>query len=120
LPGKVSAWVGNGWTQDGTIAANEADHEFVASRSITITTFYCAILNGTAGAGQTLTFQVFDSTNAAVGSGASATCVIPASGSSALNTSASISLTGGQLYAVKVTSSSGNVPGKPAAWNLGN
>jgi hypothetical protein len=54
-----------------------------------------------------------------VGSGPSATCVIPAGASSATNNTASITLAQG-LYAVKATSASGNVPNNPACWALGN
>jgi hypothetical protein len=90
---------------------------FFVSRTVTLTVFHARITGGTASSA--LTFQVFDSSGVPVGSGPSATCVIPAGGSSTTNNSASITLTEG-LYAVKATSASGNVPGKPGFWALGN
>jgi hypothetical protein len=122
LDGHPAVWIGNGQSIDATAtgakgAANEASSFFFVSRTVTLTVFHARINGGTASSA--LTFQVFDSSGAPVGSGPSATCVIPAGGSSATNNSASITLTEG-LYAVKATSASGNVPGKPGFWALGN
>ena len=97
--------------------ANEASALFFVSRTVTLTVFHARITGGTASSA--VTFQVFDSSGVAVGSGPSATCVIPAGASSATNNNASITLTQG-LYAVKATSASGNVPNKPGCWALGN
>ena len=121
LDGHAAVWIGNGQSVDATAtgakgAANEASAMFFVSRTVTLTVFHARISGTTS---SPLTFQVFDSSGAPVGSGPSATCVIPAGGSSATNNSASITLTEG-LYAVKVTSASGNVPGKPGFWALGN
>jgi hypothetical protein len=122
LDGHPAVWIGNGQSIDATAtgakgAANEATAMFFVSRTITLTFFHARITGGPTSS--TLTFQVFDSSCVAVGSGPSATCVIPAGGSSTTNNSASITLTEG-LYAVKATSASGNVPGKPGFWALGN
>jgi hypothetical protein len=122
LDGHSGVWIGNGQSVDATAtgakgAANEASAMFFVSRTVTLTVFHARITGGTASSA--LTFQVFDSSGVPVGSGPSATCVIPAGGSSTTNNSASITLTEG-LYAVKATSASGNVPGKPGFWALGN
>jgi hypothetical protein len=122
LDGHPAVWIGNGQSVDATAigakgAANEASAMFFVSRTVTLTVFHARITGGTASSA--LTFQVFDSSGVPVGSGPSATCVIPAGGSSTTNNSASITLTEG-LYAVKATSASGNVPGKPGFWALGN
>ena len=122
LDGHPAVWIGNGQSIDATAtgakgAANEATAMFFVSRTVTLTVFHARITGGPTSS--TLTFQVFDSSGVAVGSGPSATCVIPAGGSSTTNNSASITLTEG-LYAVKATSASGNVPGKPGFWALGN
>jgi hypothetical protein len=120
LGGHTAVWVGNGQAFDatgGSGAANEASALFFISRTVTLTVFHARITGGTASSA--VTFQVFNSSGVAVGSGPSATVVIPAGGSSATNNSASITLTEG-LYAVKATSASGNVPDKPGAWALGN
>lgn len=85
--------------------------------TVTLTVFHARITGATAAAA--VTFQVFNSSGVAVGSGASATCVIPAGSSSTTNNNASITLTEG-LYAVKATSASGNTPDKPGSWALGN
>lgn len=120
LDSHAAVWIGNGESLDATGAkgaANEASAFFFVSRTVTLTVFHARITGGTASSA--LTFQVFDSSGVAVSSGPSATCVIPAGGSSTTNNSASITLTEG-LYAVKATSASGNVPGKPGFWALGN
>ena len=120
-PGIRSAiWIGNGDSFDatgGSGAANEANALFFVSRTVTLTVFHARITGGTASSA--VTYQVFNSSGLAVGSGPSATCVIPAGASSATNTSASITLTQG-LYAVKATSVSGNVPNYAGSWALGN
>ena len=113
-------WIGNGDSFDatgGNGAANEANALFFVSRTVTLTVFHARITGGTASSA--VTYQVFDSSGVAVGSGPSATCVIPAGASSATNNSASITLTPG-LYAVKATSVSGNVPNYAGSWALGN
>jgi len=120
MSARPAVWIGNGADFDATGesgAANEASALFFISRTVTLTVFHARITGGTAASA--VTFQVFDSSGAAVGSGPSATCVIPAGGSSATNNTASITLTQG-LYAVKATSASGNLPNKPACWALGN
>ena len=122
LDGHPAVWIGNGQSVDATAtgtkgAANEASAMFFVSRTVTLTVFHARITGGTTSSA--LTFQVFDSSGVPVGSGPSATCVIPAGGSSTTNNSASITLNEG-LYAVKATSASGNVPGKPGFWALGN
>jgi len=120
LDGHTAIWIGNGQSIDATGAkglANEATAFFFVSRTVTLTVFHARIGGGTTASA--LTFQVFDSSGVAVGSGPSATCVIPAGESSATNNSASITLAEG-LYAVKATSASGNVPGKAGYWALGN
>ena len=117
---RSAVWLGNGDSFDATGnsgAANEASALFFVSRTVTLTVFHARITGGNASSA--LTFQVFDSSGVAVGSGPSATCVIPAGASSATNNNASITLTQG-LYAVKATSASGNVPNKPGCWALGN
>jgi hypothetical protein len=120
-PGGHSAvWMGNGDTFDASgksAADNESNALFFISRTVTLTVFHARVTGGTASSA--VTFQVFDSSGAAIGIGPSAICVIPAGGSSATNNSASITLTPG-LYAVKATSASGNVPNKPGSWALGN
>jgi hypothetical protein len=120
MAGHTAVWIGNGQDFDatgGSGAANEASALFFVSRPVTLTVFHARITNGNASS--TVTFQVFDSSGVAVGSGPSAICVIPAGGSSATNNSASITLIQG-LYAVKATSASGNVPNKQGCWALGN
>ena len=120
LAPRNSVWIGNGDNFDATGnsgAANEASALFFVSRTVTLTVFHARITGGTASSA--VTFQVFDSSGVAVGSGPSATCVIPTGASSATNNNASITLTEG-LYAVKATSGSGNVPNKPGCWALGN
>lgn len=120
-PGIHSAiWIGNGDSFDATSgngAANEPNALFFVSRTVTLTVFHARITGSTASSA--VTYQVFDSSGVAVGSGPSATCVIPAGASSATNNSASITLTQG-LYAVKATSAFGNVPNSPVGWALGN
>jgi hypothetical protein len=77
LPGKKAAWIGNDSQADATGnngAANEADRLFFVSRTVTLTGFSCRLMGGTASSN--ITFQVFDSSGVAVGSGATATCVI--------------------------------------------
>jgi hypothetical protein len=120
LTGHGAVWIGNGDDFDAAGnngAANEASALFFISRPVTLTVFHARITGGTASSA--ITFQVFDSSGVAVGSGPSATCVIPAGASSSTNNRASITLTQG-LYAVKATSASGNVPNKPGCWALGN
>jgi hypothetical protein len=122
LDGHPAVWIGNGQSIDATAtgakgAANEASSLFFVSRTVTLTVFHARITGGTTSSA--LTFQVFDSSGNPVGSGPTASCVIPAGGSTITNTSASITLNQG-LYAVKATSASGNVPGKPGFWALGN
>jgi hypothetical protein len=121
LPGKTAAWIGNGDTRDATgnnASVNESYALFLVSRTVTLTTFHARIAGGTASSA--ITFQVFDSSGVAIGSGPTATCVIPSGGSSVINSTASITLTGPALYAVKATSGSGNLPGREAFWALGN
>lgn len=120
MSARPAVWIGNGAdfdATDGAGAANEASAFFFVSRKVTLTVFHARVTGGTATSA--VTFQVFDSSGVPVGSGPSATCVIPAGGSSATNNTASITLTQG-LYAVKATSESGNVPIKPGCWALGN
>jgi len=113
---KSSVWVGNSDWGDG--AASSSQHVFYMPRTLTFTTFYCAV--GTANsAGTTITFQVFDANGDPVGGGDAATCVIGTDSAWTANTSASITLTGGQLYAVKATKSTGNLQAAPAWWALG-
>ena len=122
LVDKQAVWIGAGSNWDATGnngLTNEENALFFVSRTVTLTSFYARISGGTVNAGRSLTFQVFNSSGVAVGSGPSVTCVIPGGQSSAVNTSASITLNPG-VYAVKATSSSGNVPGNPAYWALGN
>ena len=122
LVNKQAVWIGAGSNWDATGnngLTNEENALFFVSRTVTLTSFYARISGGTVNAGRSLTFQVFNSSGVAVGSGPSVTCVIPGGQSSAVNTSASITLNPG-VYAVKATSSSGNVPGNPAYWALGN
>ena len=120
-PGVHNAvWIGNGDNFDatgGNGAGNEASALFFVSRTVTLKVFHARITGGTASSA--VTFQVFDSSGNAVGSGPSATCIIPPGASSAINNSASITLAEG-LYAVKATSASGNLPNYPASWALGN
>ena len=122
LGGHKAVWIGAGsnWdATDGIAATNEPYALFFVSRMVTLTSFYARISGGTVNAGNSITFQVFDGSGVAVGSGSSATCVIPGGQSSAVNANASITLYPG-IYAVKATSGSGNLPGKPAYWALGN
>ena len=120
LVARPAVWIGAGSNWNATNGlTNEGNALFFVSRTVTLTSFYARISGGTVNAGKSLTFQVFNSSGVAVGSGPSATCVIPGGQSSATNTSASITLNPG-VYAVKATSSSGNVPGNPAYWTLGN
>ena len=122
LVGHQAVWIGAGsnWNASGNPGVtNEANALFFVSRAVTLTSFYARISGGTVIAGQSLTFQVFNSSGVAVGSGPSATCVIPGGQSSATNASASITLNPG-VYAIKATSSSNQVPGNPAYWTLGN
>ena len=119
LIARPSVWIGTGSNWNAT-PVFEVNALFFVSRTVTLTSFYARISGGTVSAGNSLTFQVFNSSGVAVGSGPSATCVIPGGQSSAVNASASITLNPG-VYAVKATSSpSGNVPGNPAYWALGN
>ena len=116
--GQSPVWIGNGDSFDATGNNNEASAFFFVSRTVTLTVFHARMPGGAANSA--VTFQVFDSSGVAVGSGPSATCVIPAGASSATNNNASITLTQG-LYAVKATSASGNLPKKAAScWALGN
>ena len=101
LVARPSVWIGAGsnWNSN---PGKEVNALFFVSRTVTLTSFYARISGGTVGAGQSLTFQVFNSSGVAVGSGSSATCVIPGGQSSATNASASITLNQG-VYAVKAT-----------------
>jgi collagen triple helix repeat protein len=120
LAGHSAVWIGNDDDFDATGnngAANEASALFFVSRNVTLTVFHARITGGKASSA--ITFQVFDSSGVAVGSGPSSTCVIPAGASTSTNNNASITLMQG-LYAVKATTASGNVPNKPACWALGN
>ena len=115
LVNKQAAWIGAGSNWDATGGnglTNEANALFFVSRTVTLTSFYARISGGTVNSGHSLTFQVFNSSGVAMGSGPSATCVIPGGQSSAVNATASITLNPG-VYAVKETSSSGNVPRCP-------
>ena len=120
---KQAVWIGAGSNWDATGpngVTNEANALFFVSRTVTLTSFYARISGGTVNAGRSLTFQVFNSSGVAVGSSSpSAICAIPGGQSSAVNAAASITLNPG-VYAVKATSSAGNVPGNPAYWALGN
>jgi hypothetical protein len=109
LPNKPTAWVGNLNSADAAAAA-ETNFEFLMGQTQTFTKFYCRQSQNNFG--QTITFQVFDSTGSLVGGG---NCVIAANSTSTTATVA-ITLTAGNLYAIKATSGSGNLSNADVVW----
>ena len=77
MPPRSAVWIGNGGDFDASDKgdpANEASALFFVSRTVTLTVFHARITGSTAASA--VTFQVFDSSGAAVGSGPSATCTV--------------------------------------------
>jgi len=113
LPGKTAAFVANSQTEDGTGAIKDKE-VFLMPATKTFGSIYCQ-LGGNTGASQTVECQVYDYALSAV----AGSCTIAASSSYCSDTSVSITLNAGTRYTMKLTSSSGNLPGKPAWWGLG-
>ena len=110
---KISAWIGNNSTGDG--AGTETQFEFLMGETVTYSKFFCKLSVNTV-AGQTVTFQAFDSSGSAI---AGLTCVIPANSSTGTASGTSITLNSNTLYAVKATASTGNMNGDLAWWTIG-
>lgn len=110
FPNKPTAWIGNNSTGDG--AASETQFEFLMGETVTYAKFFCKLSTNTGGA-QSVTFQVFDNTGSAI---SGLTCVIGPNSASGTASGTTVALNANQLYAVKATSSSGNLPNTAIAW----
>ena len=80
--------------------------------TVTYAKFFCKLSTNTGGA-QSVTFQVFDNTGSAI---SGLTCVIGPNSASGTASGTTVALNANQLYAVKATSSSGNLPNTAIAW----
>jgi hypothetical protein len=116
MQSKASAWVGNAQTSDGTVAAGESAVEFAAASAFTTTNGACQI-GAAPGAGNTVTYEIVDSSGTRVGTWG---CAISGATATTGTGSGSSTLTAGSLYAVKAvaTAGTGTIPAKTGWWQF--